>query len=46
LREHVTVSGDQVSFDYLGKSGVHRRLTLADPLLAKVNQWAETHPVG
>jgi DNA topoisomerase IB len=36
LREHVVVSGDRVSFDYLGKSGVHRMLTLADPLLAKV----------
>jgi DNA topoisomerase-1 len=35
LREHVTVSGDQVSFDHLGTSGVHRMLTLADPLLAK-----------
>ena len=35
LREHVTVSGDRVSFDYRAKGGVQQTLTLPDPLLAK-----------
>jgi DNA topoisomerase-1 len=35
LREHVTVRGDQVSFDYRAKGGVQRTLTLDDALLAK-----------
>jgi DNA topoisomerase-1 len=35
LREHLTVSGDRVSFDYLAKGGVQRTLTLGDPLLAR-----------
>ncbi|HVV24489.1 MAG TPA: DNA topoisomerase IB [Pseudonocardiaceae bacterium] len=35
LREHVTVRGERVSFDYRAKGGVQRTLTLTDPLLAK-----------
>jgi DNA topoisomerase-1 len=35
LREHVTVHGDRVGFDYRAKGGVQRTLELVDPLLAK-----------
>jgi DNA topoisomerase-1 len=35
LREHVTVHGDRVGFDYRAKGGVQRTLALHDALLAK-----------
>ncbi len=35
LCEHVSVRGDAVSFDYPAKSGVQRRLELADPEVAR-----------
>jgi DNA topoisomerase-1 len=35
LREHVTVHGDRVGFDYRAKGGVQRTLALNDALLAK-----------
>lgn len=35
LREHVSVRGGRVGFDYLAKGGVRRTVTLTDPQLAK-----------
>jgi DNA topoisomerase IB len=36
LREHVTVTGDLVSFDYIAKSGKERTQAVVDPSVTKV----------
>lgn len=36
LRDHVTVSGDEVTFEFPAKSGQLREAVMADPLLARV----------
>jgi hypothetical protein len=34
-KRHVTISGDEVRFQYLGKSGVQRDVRIKDPLIAR-----------
>jgi DNA topoisomerase I len=35
LREHVSVNGDSISFDFIGKKGVRQQKTITDPILAR-----------
>lgn len=41
---HVEVTGQTIEVEFRGKSGKHRKLTLEDPLLAKITQRCEDLP--